>query len=96
MVRYVREVCSKFAFVVAPGRNPRHIVILYKGRIFSAEVLDDQYEPLTPPEIKRYICDFLDKQYIVNKQNLIYNNIILGFGLIKSSTATRNIAIKPA
>ena len=37
---------------LAPRSSPRHIMVQTRGRIFSCTVLDENMEPLTPPEIE--------------------------------------------
>jgi len=43
------------SFVTAPHGSPRHIIVQTRGRIFSCTVLDENMEPLTPPEIERQL-----------------------------------------
>ncbi|XP_020625298.1 peroxisomal carnitine O-octanoyltransferase-like isoform X3 [Orbicella faveolata] len=43
------------SFVTAPHSSPRHIIVQTRGRIFSCTVLDENMEPLTPPEIERQL-----------------------------------------
>ncbi|KAL9966589.1 hypothetical protein ACROYT_G024691 [Oculina patagonica] len=43
------------SFVTAPHSSPRHIMVQIKGRIFSCTVLDENMEPLSPPEIERQL-----------------------------------------
>ena len=38
--------------LLAPHSSPRHIIVQTRGRIFSCTVLDENMEPLTPPEIE--------------------------------------------
>ncbi|XP_078572634.1 peroxisomal carnitine O-octanoyltransferase-like isoform X2 [Branchiostoma floridae x Branchiostoma japonicum] len=39
----------------AEGAAPTHITVLCKGRVFKLEVIDQEGEPLTPPELKRQL-----------------------------------------
>ena len=42
-----------FISLLAPHSSPRHIIVQTQGKIFSCTVLDENLEPLTPPEIER-------------------------------------------
>lgn len=48
-------------FVTAPHSSPRHIMVQTQGRIFSCTVLDENMEPLTPPEIEWQLQEILSK-----------------------------------
>ncbi|XP_048580177.1 peroxisomal carnitine O-octanoyltransferase isoform X2 [Nematostella vectensis] len=45
----------KAHFCLAPEKPPRHIMVQTNGRIFTCYVLDENYEPLTPPDIERQL-----------------------------------------
>ncbi|KAK2562197.1 Peroxisomal carnitine O-octanoyltransferase [Acropora cervicornis] len=40
-------------FVKAPHKSPRHIIVQTRGKIFCCTVLDENMEPLSPPEIEQ-------------------------------------------
>ncbi|XP_015752123.1 PREDICTED: peroxisomal carnitine O-octanoyltransferase-like [Acropora digitifera] len=42
-------------FVKAPHKSPRHIIVQTRGRIFCCTVLDENMEPLSPPEIEQQL-----------------------------------------
>ncbi|CAH3173403.1 unnamed protein product [Porites lobata] len=45
----------KASFVTAPYASPRHIMVQIRGRIFCCTVLDENMEPLSPPEIEKQL-----------------------------------------
>ncbi|XP_052682720.1 peroxisomal carnitine O-octanoyltransferase-like [Crassostrea angulata] len=43
------------------GQTPVHAVVLYKGRMFSVDMVDDQEEPLRPPEIQHQLTQIKEQ-----------------------------------
>lgn len=48
-------------FLESEGQTPVHAVVLYKGRMFSVDMVDDQEEPLRPPEIQHQLTQIKEQ-----------------------------------
>lgn len=48
-------------FLESEGQTPVHAVVLYKGRMFSVDIVDDQEEPLRPPEIQHQLTQIKEQ-----------------------------------
>ena len=51
----------EFSFTESEGVTPIHTVVLYKGRFFCMDMVDEQEEPLTPPEIQHQLTLIKDQ-----------------------------------
>lgn len=48
-------------FLESEGPAPVHAVVMYKGRMFCVDMVDDQEEPLKPPEIQHQLTQIKDQ-----------------------------------
>ena len=51
----------EFSFTESEGVTPIHTVVLYRGRFFCMDMVDEQEEPLTPPEIQQQLTLIKDQ-----------------------------------